>query len=621
MPNNREYKIGDNKMHKSVTPHRGPGGHGPGGMRGTVEKPKDFKKSWAKLFSYIKSYMPIMIIALIFAITGTIFTLIGPDKLKDVTNLISSGVATGIDMDAVLNICILLVILYGGSFLLSYVQGFIMATVTQRITLKMRDDISKKINLLPLKYFDTNSYGDILSRVTNDVDIISTTLNSSLLNIITSITLLVGATIMMFVTNWILAVSSIGSALIGFLLMMIIIKKSQKHFDEQQKQLGVINGQIEEIYAGHNIVKAYNGEKKAKEIFDDTNKKLYNSAWKSRFLSGLMMPIMAFIGNLGFVAVCVVGGVLVFNGMEFGIIVAFLVYIRLFTRPLSQIAQAATNLQSTAAASERVFEFLGETELDSETSKKALLDINNIKGHVEFKNVVFGYDENKIIIHDFNAEAKEGQKIAIVGPTGAGKTTMVNLLMRFYEVNSGEILIDGVPVKNTTRDNIHDMFCMVLQDTWLFEGTIKENIIYSKKEVSDEEVVQACKAVGIHYFITTLPEGYNTVLNDKANLSAGQKQLITIARAMIENAPMLILDEATSSVDTRTEVLIQRAMDKLTSGRTSFIIAHRLSTIKNADLILVMNNGDIIEKGNHETLIEKNGFYADLYNSQFEKTA
>ncbi|MFA6867607.1 MAG: ABC transporter ATP-binding protein, partial [Clostridia bacterium] len=503
--------------------------------------------------------------------------------------------------------------------ILSYLQGFIMATITQKITYKMRADISTKINRLPLKYFDSTSYGNVLSRVTNDVDTIGTTMNSSLVNLIGAITLFFGSLIMMFVTNWILAFAAIGATVIGFSLMMVIIKNSQKHFSQQQKQLGIINGHIEEIYAGHNIVKAYNGEKEARIIFSKTNTLLYKSAWKSQFMSGLMMPIMGFIGNLGFVAVCVVGGVLAFNGnISFGVIVAFMVYIRLFSQPLNQIAQAATNLQSTAAASERVFDFIGEEEMSDESDKKYLMDANNVKGNVEFKNVTFGYNKDKIIIHNFSALAEAGHKIAIVGPTGAGKTTMVNLLMRFYEVDSGEIIIDGIPINEMTRQNIHDMFCMVLQDTWLFEGTIKENIIYSKQNISDQQVVDACKAVGIHHFILTLPNGYDTVLNDNANLSAGQKQLITIARAMIENAPMLILDEATSSVDTRTEVLIQEAMDKLTVGRTSFIIAHRLSTIKNADLILVMKDGDIVESGNHNNLIEKNGFYADIYNSQFE---
>jgi ATP-binding cassette subfamily B protein len=615
MSNSREYKIEENTNKVQHRPPMGPGM----GRHGGGEKAKDFKKSWSKLLNYSKSYLPFIIVAIVLAIVGTVCTLIGPGKLSDITDLISDGLMTGIDIDAVVKICLLLVILYGSGTLLSYMQGYIMATITQKISLRMRKDISIKINKLPLKYFDSTSYGNVLSRVTNDVDTISTTMNASLVNLISALTLFFGSLIMMFVTNWIMTFAAIGATVVGFAFMMIIIKNSQKQFTQQQKQLGLINGQIEEVYAGHNVVKAYNGEKQAKEVFTKTNALLYNSAWKSQFMSGLMMPLMGFMGNFGFVAVCVVGGALALNGeISFGVIVAFMIYVRLFSQPLNQIAQAATNLQSTAAASERVFEFIEEDEMIDESDKTYSMDIKTVEGNVEFKNVNFGYNKDKTIIHNFSAIAEAGHKIAIVGPTGAGKTTMVNLLMRFYEVDSGEILIDGVSVQKMTRQNIHDMFCMVLQDTWLFEGTIKENIIYSKTNVSDEEVINACKAAGIHHFIRTLPQGYDTVLNDNANLSAGQKQLITIARAMIENAPMLILDEATSSVDTRTEVLIQEAMDKLTKGRTSFIIAHRLSTIKNADLILVMKDGDIVESGNHIELIEKNGFYADIYNSQFE---
>ena len=495
-----------------------------------------------------------------------------------------------------------------------------MATITQKVSKKLRSGISQKINNLPLKYFDSTSYGDVLSRVTNDVDTIGQTLNQSLGSLITAITLFVGSVIMMLVTNGYMALAAIGSSLIGFAIMLLIVSKSQKYFLNQQRGLGAINGHVEEIYAGHNVVKVYNGEHEAKAKFDSINEKLYTNAWKSQFLSGLMMPLMSFIGNLGYVAVCVVGGVMALQGtISFGIIVAFMVYVRLFSQPLSQIAQTATSLQSTAAASERVFEFMGEKELEDENQKVSVL--KEVKGDLEFKNVKFGYDPNKIIIHNFSAHALPGQKVAIVGPTGAGKTTMVNLLMRFYEVNSGEIKIDGIPIDQLTRENVHNLFCMVLQDTWLFEGTIKENIVYSKQGISDEQIVDACKAVGIDHFIRTLPKGYDTVLDDNANLSAGQKQLITIARAMIENTPLLILDEATSSVDTRTEVLIQNAMDKLTVGRTSFVIAHRLSTIRKSDLILVMNEGDIIESGNHNELLAKKGFYADLYNSQFEQAS
>jgi ATP-binding cassette, subfamily B, multidrug efflux pump len=429
-----------------------------------------------------------------------------------------------------------------------------------------------------------------------------------------------GSLIMMFYTNWIMAIAAILSTIVGFGLMTFIISKSQRYFAQQQKELGKLNGHIEEVYSGHNVVKVYNGEKEARETFHEINTKLYTSAWKSQFMSGLMMPLMMFVGNFGFVVVCIVGAVLAVNNMiSFGVIVAFMLYIRLFTQPLTQLAQAATNLQSTAAASERVFEFLAEEELANENDKKEKLEA--AIGDVEFKNVRFGYSQDKMVINNFSVTAKAGEKVAIVGPTGAGKTTLVNLLMRFYEVNGGEILIDGVPINNLTRDNIHDLFSMVLQDTWLFEGSIRENIIYSRNGVSDEEVVAVCKSVGLHHFIKTLPMGYDTILDDKANLSAGQKQLITIARAMVDNKPLLILDEATSSVDTRTEVLIQQAMDKLTVGKTSFVIAHRLSTIKNADLILVMKDGDIIESGNHEELLSKNGFYEELYNSQFEEAS
>lgn len=592
--------------------------NGPG--MNTGEKAKDFKKSFKSLFIYSKKYVPAVVIALILAITGTIFSIVGPNKIKDITNLITDGLASGIDMDGITDIAFVLVVLYSLSFIFTYVQNFIMATVTQKISRGLRTGISVKINKVPLDYFNKTSYGDVLSRVTNDIDMIGQTLNMSIGTLVTAITMLVGSLIMMIYTNWIMALTAVASTLIGFGIMAVIMGKSQKHFIRQQSELGRINGHIEEIYTGHNVVKVYNGNKKSTEEFEDINDVLYDSAWKSQFLSGVMMPLMNFIGNFGYVAVCVVGAALAMNGkITFGVIVAFMIYIRLFTNPLSQIAQAATSLQTTAAASERVFEFLNAEEMEDESQKTKSL--KTAKGDVEFKNVRFGYVKDKIIINDFSAKANAGQKIAIVGPTGAGKTTMVNLLMRFYELNSGEILIDNVPINQLTRENVHDLFCMVLQDTWLFEGTIRENIIYSKEGVTDEEIAKACKAVGIDHFIKTLPHGYDTILNDKANLSAGQKQLITIARAMIENAPLLILDEATSSVDTRTEIQIQKAMDKLTVGRTSFVIAHRLSTIKNADLILVMKDGDIIESGNHEELLAKGNFYAELYNSQFEQAS
>ncbi|MDL2236304.1 ABC transporter ATP-binding protein/permease [Christensenellaceae bacterium OttesenSCG-928-K19] len=577
-------------------------------------------KAWGKLLSYCKPYLPVIIVALAFAVIGTIFTLTGPGYLSQITDIITVGLGSSIDLGAILELAVTLIILYTAGMLLSWMQGRIMATTTQKITQKMRNDISVKINKLPLKYFDNSSYGDVLSRVTNDVDTIGTTLNQSIGSLVSAITLFVGALIMMLLTNTTLALVAIAAVAIGFVLMMLIIRKSQKHFSAQQEQLGAMNGHVEEVYSGHNIVKAYNGSRQEKEKFTAINKKLHSSAWKSQFLSGIMMPIMQFIGNFGYAAVCVVGAILAFNGsITFGVIVAFMIYVRLFSQPLSQLAQAATSLQSTAAASNRVFEFLGEEELENEDGKR--IELSHVKGDVEFKHVKFGYSEDKTIINDFSAHARPGEKVAIVGPTGAGKTTMVNLLMRFYEVDNGEILIDGIPVNHLTRENVHEQFCMVLQDTWLFEGTIKENIIYSKEGVTDEQVVQACKAVGVHHLIQTLPNGYDTVLDDKTTLSAGEKQLITIARAMVEDAPMLILDEATSSVDTRTEILIQQAMDKLMAGRTSFVIAHRLSTIKNANLILVMKDGDIIEKGTHEELLGENGFYAELYNSQFQKAS
>ena len=592
------------------------GGHGMG-MGGKPQKAKDLKGTWIKLLKYSNSYVVFMIIAIICAIGGTVFTILGPDKVKEITNLIMQGIMTEIDLSEVSRIGMILVVFYLSGAVLSYGQQFILTTVTQNIANKLRKDISEKMNKLPLKYFDSTSHGDILSRVTNDVDTIGQSMNQSIGTLVSSITLFAGSLIMMFKTNVLMSIAAIVATIIGFALMILIMGKSQKYFSSQQKELGKINGHIEEIYSAHNIVKVYNGEKSAIDKFEETNTKLYESARNAQFLSGLMMPVMAFVGNLGYVAVCVVGATLAFNGkIEFGVIVAFMIYIRLFTQPLSQLAQAATSLQSAAASSERVFDFLAEKELEDESNKITVLE--NVKGNVEFKNVRFGYDPEKIIIKNFSVKTKAGQKVAIVGPTGAGKTTIVNLLMRFYELNSGQILIDGVDTKSITRENVHDLFCMVLQDTWLFESTVRDNIVYNKKGVSDEDIVKACKAVGIHHFIMTLPHGYDTILDDKTNLSAGQKQLITIARAMIENAPLLILDEATSSVDTRTEILIQEAMDKLTVGRTSFVIAHRLSTIKNADLILVMNDGDVIESGNHLELLEKGGFYADLYNSQFE---
>jgi len=577
-------------------------------------------KSLKDLAMYSKVFFPAIITALILAMAAAIFSIVGPNQLSKMTDLITEGLMGSIDLDAVFDVAILLVFLYGLGFIFNYIQGFIMATVTQRVSKQLRHDISVKINRLPLKYFDSTTTGDVLSRVTNDVDMVGQTMNQSISGLISAITMFVGSLIMMFYTNWIMAISAVLSTFIGFILMAFIISKSQRFFAQQQAELGKLNGHIEETYSGHNVVKAYNGEKQAKHDFSLINTRLYDSAWKSQFLSGLMMPLMMFIGNFGYVVVCIVGAALAVNGtISFGVIVAFMLYIRLFTQPLQQLAQAATNLQSTAAASGRVFEFLNEEELVKESNKLEILE--NVKGDVEFKHVQFGYDENKLIIKDFSVKVEAGQKVAIVGPTGAGKTTLINLLMRFYELNGGEITIDGIPTNHMTRECLHDLFCMVLQDTWVFEGSIRDNFVYARNDVSEQEVVAACKAVGLDHFINTLPDKYDTILNDKSSLSAGQRQLITIARAMVKMAPLLILDEATSSVDTRTEVLIQQAMDKLTEGKTSFVIAHRLSTIKNADLILVMKDGDIIEAGNHQELISKDGFYAELYNSQFEEAS
>lgn len=523
------------------------------------------------------------------------------------------------NIDKIKNIAILLICIYLISAIFEYFEAILMTDVSNNFARKLRGNISSKINKLPLKYFDKHAIGDILSRVTNDVDTIAQSMNQSLSTLVSAITLFVGTTIMMFVTNSVMAITAILASLFGFVFMALVLAKSQKYFVAKQNELGALNGHIEEVYSGLNVVKTYNGEKISNEKFDELNDKLYKANWKSGFLSGLMMPMMSFIGNFGYVAVCVVGALLALNGhISFGVIVAFIVYVRLFVSPLSQIAQAMTSLQSTAAASERVFEFLDEKEMADESNIKTTLDKEKVKGNIEFKNVEFKYEGNdKPTIKNFSAKAKAGEKVAIVGPTGAGKTTMVNLLMKFYDINKGEILIDGVSTKDLTRSNIHDLFTMVLQDTWVFNGSIKDNIIYNTSDVSMEMVESVCKTVGLDHFIKTLPNGYDTILSDNDSVSAGQRQLLTIARGMIQNAPFLILDEATSNVDTRTEELVQKAMDKLTEGKTSFIIAHRLSTIKNADLILVMNEGNIIEQGTHDELMKQNGFYAELYNSQF----
>lgn len=538
------------------------------------------------------------------------------DELPDsVYNLVKPE----IDMDAVKKLAMFMAILYVTSALFSFIEGLSTTTVSNKFANSLRNRISKKINKLPLKYFDTHEAGDVLSRVTNDVDMIAQNLNNSLATIVAGGTLFIGSVIMMFITNWIMAITAIVSSLIGFALMFTILGKSQKYFNQKQVELGNMNGYIEEMYSGHNVVKAYNGTEEAINRFGELNQKLYTANRKSQFLSGMMHPIMGFVGNFGYVMVCIVGALLTMNNViTFGVIVAFMIYVRLFINPLTQIAQAMTSLQATAAASERVFEFLDEVEMSDQKDIKKKLNKSQVKGEIEFKNVKFGYDPGRTIIKDFSVSVKPGQKIAIVGPTGAGKTTMVNLLMKFYEINNGEILIDGVSTKDLTRENIHELFIMVLQDTWLFEGTIGDNIRFSKEDVSEREVWEALRTVGVDHFVKTLPGGLDYVLGDNDTVSQGQKQLLTIARGMIEDAPFLILDEATSNVDTRTEELVQKAMDKLTEGRTSFIIAHRLSTIKNADLILVMNEGNIIEQGTHDELLAKKGFYAGLYNSQFE---
>ena len=597
------------------------GMRGPGMGRRPAEKSKDFKGTWMKIIRYCKRYLAVIVVALICAVAGTILTILGPDKLSDLTKVITEGIATGIDMERVKFIGLTLVAFYVGSAILSFGQQFIMATVTQNVTKQLRSDISVKINRLPMAYYNKTSTGDVLSRVTNDVDMISQSMNQSIGNLVSAVALFFGSLIMMFKTNVIMTLTAVIATMIGFGLMSLITSHSQKYFSRQQANLGALNGHIEEIYSGHTVVKAYNGEKNAKKVFDELNNNLRDSAFKAQSLSGLMQPLMAFIGNFGYVAVCVMGAVLTMKGyIGFEVIVAFMMYIRLFTQPLAQIAQAAQSLQSAAAAGERVFAFLGAEEMSDESDKTEKL--GKAEGYVDFEHVKFGYeDTDKIIIHDFSAKAKPGQKIAIVGPTGAGKTTLVNLLMRFHEIQSGDIKIDGISTRDMKREEVRSQFCMVLQDTWLFEGTVRENLVYNTENVSEEKIEAACKAVGLDHFIRTLPHGYDTILNDQVSLSQGQKQQLTIARAMIADKPMLILDEATSSVDTRTELQIQKAMDALMQNRTSFVIAHRLSTIKNADLILVLKDGDIIESGNHEELLAKGGFYADLYNSQFDQAS
>lgn len=655
-------------------PRMGPHGNG------KIEKSKDFKGTLIKIFNNLGKWKYVLIFALGMATLSAILALVAPNKLSNLTDEITLGITpniseniikdvmtsddvamedkmalqsliadledSGKELDDILleldnlpdsiysiikpkmnmvkikNMALILAIIYILSSIFSYIESILTTIIANKYAYKLRRDISRKINKLPLRYFDRHEIGDVLSRVTNDIDTVSQTMNNTIASLVSSITLLIGSIIMMFVTNWQMALTAIISSLFGFMFMAIILSKSQRYFTQRQVELGNLNAHIEEIYSGHNVVKVYNADIEAMEEFDKLNKNLYVCNKKSQFLSGIMQPLMGFIGNFSYLAVCVIGAILVSEDIiTFGVIVAFMIYVRLFTNPLTRIAQSMTQLQSMTAAGERVFEFLEETEMPDESNLVKKLDRESVKGEIVFKDVKFGYDKNRTIIKNFNAMVKPGQKIAIVGPTGAGKTTLVNLLMKFYDIKDGDIIIDGVSTKNLTRENVHDLFIMVLQDTWLFEGTIRDNLKFNKKNVTDEEIMKVCKTVGVDHFIKTLPGGLDANVGDNDTISQGQKQLLTIARGMIENAPFLILDEATSNVDTRTEELVQKAMDKLTSGRTSFIIAHRLSTIKNADLILVMKDGNIIEQGSHDVLLKKNGFYAELYNSQFDTIA
>jgi ATP-binding cassette subfamily B protein len=609
--------MAENRGMPARGPMRGPGA----GAAMSDSKPKEFKKSIAKLGKYLKAYWIGIIVALVFAVLGTVLSIFAPKILQLIGNEIveALGADVPIDMARVGAIAVWLIVLYVASALFNFIQSIVMSVISVNISRRMRNDLSDKINKLPLSYFDRQSFGDILSRVTNDVDLIGQTLNQSLSQLVSSFTLIVGIIIMMFTISWQLTLVELVSVPVSFLLVMIIVKISQKHFRRQQNALGDINGIVEEIYSSHNVVKVFNGQEKAEREFEEINKVMASSALKGQFLSGMMMPVMNTVANISYVLVCLVGGMMAIKNNDvlfITSIVAFISYVRSFNQPIEQLATVTNTLQSTAAASERVFDFLEQPEQAPDTGNKS---IPEFKGNVEFRHVNFGYTPEKQIIFDFNCKVEAGQKIAIVGPTGAGKTTLVNLLMRFYETDSGEILIDGVSTKDMTREYVRGLFGMVLQDSWLFEGTIRENICYGNEDTSEETMIEACKAANVHHFIMSLPSGYNMVLNEEANISQGQRQLLTIARAMVDNAPMLILDEATSSVDTRTEQNIQEAMDRLMKGRTSFVIAHRLSTIKNADLILVMKNGNIIEQGNHEQLMAQGGFYSELYNSQFSK--
>lgn len=599
-----------------MSAHRpGPGAHGMPASGGA----KNMKKALGALIGYCRKYLALIIAALVFAAVSAVLSVIGPDYISELTETITNGISPmgiHIDMDKITSVAVTLIVIYAISMLLGYLQSLIMTHVSCSVGKQMRSDITNKINRIPLKYFDSHNHGDTLSRVTNDVDSISQSLNMSIGALVSALATLTGCVVMMFVTEWRMALTAIAASLIGFIAMGLVMGRSQKHFVERQNSLAEVNGHVEEYYAGQNIVRAYNSEAKGLAAFKEANEKLRRHTFKAEFLSGLMMPIMSFVGNFGYVAVCIAGAALAFNGtINFSVVVAFMIYIRLFTSPLGQIGQGFSSIQSAAAASERVAEFLEEEELSDESDKK--IKLNTVKGNVTFDHVSFGYHPDKTIIHDFSAQVKAGSKVAIVGPTGAGKTTIVNLLMRFYELNKGKITIDGTSLTDITRENVHDIFGMVLQDTWLFEGTVRDNLTYGKKGISDERLLDICKQCGLKHFIGTLPNGLDTVLNDTVAISAGQKQLLTIARAMVEDAPMLILDEATSSVDTRTEAKIQKAMDALTEGRTSFVIAHRLSTIRDADMIIYMRDGDIKETGTHDELLAKNGMYAELYNSQF----
>ena len=575
-----------------------------------------------ELFTYSSKLKVPSAVAFLFAVAGAVLTIIGPNLLSQITDLISDALGGEIDMAAIGHIGVILLVIYGLSAVFTYVEHYIMATVTLELSRDMRQDLSRKINRVPMSYFSKVSYGDILSRVTNDVSTLQQALANSLPSMIGAAAQFIGCLVMMFVTEWRMALAAIAVTLVGFLIMAAVMLRSQKYFSARQENLSVLNGYIEEMYSGHDVVRLSRANEQVKETFGGMNAALYDAEWRSQFLSGIMQPLMTIIGNLGYVVVCVLGSALAMSGeISFGVIVAFILYVRLFTSPLSTLAQGMTQMQTAAAAGDHIFDFLHEEELSDETGKRTAL--TDVRGEVEFDHVRFSYpnDPDKIIIKDFSAHIRPGQKVAIVGPTGAGKTTLVNLLMRFFEINSGRIKIDGVPTSEMTRESVHDLFSMVLQDTWLFEGTVRENLVYNKTGVTDQQLEEACRACGIYHFIETLPQGFDTVLDDSIAISAGQKQLLTIARAMIQGNPMLILDEATSSVDTRTELITQQAMDRLTEHRTSFVLAHRLSTIKNADLILVLKDGDIIEQGTHDQLLARGGFYADLYNSQFEKAA